>query len=175
MMAAAERIAHRLGLSGFLGLDFMIEYGTGAAFLVEMNPRSTPLCHLQLGPGRDLAGAPWAKLSGQPAREMPAVTQNGLIAYFPHAWRHKSEFLHSSFQDVPLDELDLSQELLDPRLDRSFLFGLVSDAQSFAMALADRRTSDEHLPGSVARQHDPSGRNMTGAPNRAVVSLQIWN
>jgi hypothetical protein len=151
MMVAAERIAYRLGLSGFFGLDFMIEHGTSSAFLIEMNPRSTPLCHLQLGPGRDLPGALWAKLSGQPVREMPAVTQNDLIAYFPQAWTRKSEFLQSSFQDVPLGEPDLIQELLDPWPDRSLLYRLVSKANDFAIALANRRAPNEHLPDSLGR------------------------
>ena len=49
MMLSAERIARRLRLSGFFGLDFIIEESSGAACLLEMNPRCTPLCHLQLG------------------------------------------------------------------------------------------------------------------------------
>ena len=51
MMFCAERIARRLGLSGFFGLDFMLEDGSDAAYLIEMNPRCTPLCHLQSGAG----------------------------------------------------------------------------------------------------------------------------
>ena len=54
MMRAAERIAKRLELSGFFGLDFVIENGTGLAYLIEMNPRCTPQCPLPLGRGRDL-------------------------------------------------------------------------------------------------------------------------
>src|SRR5712671_407692 len=43
MMSATERIAEKLHLSGFFGLDFIIESGSGATYLLEMNPRSTPL------------------------------------------------------------------------------------------------------------------------------------
>src|ERR1700687_1656679 len=46
MMLAAERIARRLGLSGFFGLDFMIEEGSGASYMIEMNPGCTPSSHL---------------------------------------------------------------------------------------------------------------------------------
>ena len=112
MMFAAERMARRLRLSGLFGLDFMIEDGIGASHLIEMNPRCTPLCHLRLGEGRDMIGALWAQLSGQPLRVAPCVTQNNTIAYFPQAWHSNSEFLQTSFQDVPHDEPDLVRELL---------------------------------------------------------------
>lgn len=124
MMLCAERIARRLGLSGFFGLDFMIEGGSGTTYLIEMNPRCTPLCHLQLGKERDLVGALWAQLSGQPFKETPPMTQNSMIAYFPQAWTSKSEYLESSFQDIPQEEPELVQELLRPWPDRSLLFRL---------------------------------------------------
>ncbi|MGC1943663.1 MAG: ATP-grasp domain-containing protein, partial [Candidatus Acidiferrales bacterium] len=92
MMRAAERIAGRLKLTGFFGLDFMIEEGSGETYLIEMNPRSTLLCHLPLGSGRDMIEPLFAKLSGQPSRETPAITHNDMIAYFPQAWIAKSEF-----------------------------------------------------------------------------------
>jgi hypothetical protein len=126
MMLSAERIARRLGLSGFFGLDFMIEYASGATYLIEMNPRGTPLCHLRLGAGADMVGALAAQLSGQPYRETPPVTQNDMIAYFPQAWTCDSGFLQSSFQDVPREEPDLMQELLHPWSERS-LVGRIFD------------------------------------------------
>ncbi|MDE8344876.1 MAG: ATP-grasp domain-containing protein [Acidocella sp.] len=44
---AARKLARDLGLSGFFGLDFMIDEGTGAACLIEMNPRLTPLSNIR--------------------------------------------------------------------------------------------------------------------------------
>jgi hypothetical protein len=122
MMSAAERMAQRLGLSGFFGLDFMIEDGTDAAYLIEINPRSTPLCHLRLGTGRDLIGALVSQLSGQPLEEQPPITDNDLIAYFPQAWASNSELLQSSFQDIPWDEPELMEELLHPWPNRSLVY-----------------------------------------------------
>jgi len=122
MMLAAERIARRLNLSGMFGLDFMVEEGSGDAYLIEMNPRCTPLCHLRLGKGRDMIGALISQLCGVPLQEAPPVTNNDLIAYFPQAWTSKSEFLQSSFQDAPWDQPELTQELLHPWPDRSFLY-----------------------------------------------------
>jgi len=126
MKLAADRIARRLKLSGFFGLDFMIEEATGATYLIEMNPRCTPLSHLQLGPGRNLVEAFRAQLLGRPQRDIPPVTEMDLIAYFPQAWHNKSEFLPASFQDFPQGEPELVEALLNPWPDRSFLFRLVS-------------------------------------------------
>jgi predicted ATP-grasp superfamily ATP-dependent carboligase len=119
MMLAAERIAAKLHLSGFFGLDFIAHNSTGAPYLIEMNPRCTPPCHLPLGQGRDLAGALWAQLSGQPIREFPAVTDNETIAYFPGAWNSDSELLKSSFHDIPQGAPKLVVELLRPSRRRS--------------------------------------------------------
>lgn len=114
MMAAARRIAGRLGLSGFFGLDFVIEDGTGAAYLIEMNPRCTPPSHLRLGIGRDMIGAFSAQLTGKPLSKPVSVTQNNQIAYFPQASLRNSEFLSSSYHDVPETEPELIQELCRP-------------------------------------------------------------
>jgi ATP-grasp domain len=143
MMFAAERIASRLGLSGFFGLDFMIEEGTGASYLIEMNPRTTPLCHLRLGKGRDMAGALWAQLSGEPFREAPPVTQNEIIAYFPEAC--KSELLQSCFEDIPQGEPELVQELLRPWPNRTILFRLFSRLNRPSTSSTGAKTPDSEL------------------------------
>lgn len=124
MMLAAKRIAGRLNLSGFFGLDFMIEDGSGATYLIEMNPRCTPLCHLQLGKGRDMVGALVGQLIGQPVPETSPVTANDLIAFFPQAEDSASELLHSAYLDYPEGESTLIRELLRPWPDRSLLFRL---------------------------------------------------
>jgi hypothetical protein len=121
MMRCGERIASRLRLSGFLGLDFVIEEGTGASYLIEMNPRCTSLCHLRLGKGRDMMGALYSQLSGKPTRVTPCVTHNDMIAYFPEAWHGNSEVLQRSFKDVPDDEPDLIRELLQSSPDDTLL------------------------------------------------------
>jgi hypothetical protein len=145
MMLCAERIARRLRLSGFFGLDFMIESKTNETYLIEMNPRCTPLCHLRLGTGRDMIAGLWSRLAGQPIPETRAVTDNDLIAYFPQAWTSKSKFLESSYQDIPQDKPELVQEFLRPWPERSLLFRLanqVQQAKDFADAsLGDRSSS----------------------------------
>jgi hypothetical protein len=112
MMRCAEILARRLRLSGFFGLDFMIEESTGRSYLIEMNPRCTPLCHLRLGQGRDMMGALYAQLSGQPIDQAACVTHNDTIAYFPEAWHKNIGALRTSFRDIPYTEPDLIEELL---------------------------------------------------------------
>jgi hypothetical protein len=126
MMLASERLTRRLGLSGFFGLDFMIKEEGNATYLIEMNPRCTPLSHLQLGKGRDLIGELGAKLLGRPVAGTPPITEKDLIAYFPQAWHCQSEFLERSFQDIPRGEPGLVEELLRPWPDRSLLYRLVA-------------------------------------------------
>jgi hypothetical protein len=138
MMLCAERLARRLSLSGFFGLDFMIEDGSGAAYLIEMNPRCTPLCHLRLGKGRDMAGALVAQLSGQPLRETAPVTENKLIAYYPGALQRKSDLFHSSFHDVPSDEPELVEELLRPWSKRNTATRLYATFASYAREVSRR-------------------------------------
>lgn len=145
MMLCAERIARRLHLSGFFGLDFMIEDGTEKTYLIEMNPRCTPLCHLRLGRGRDMIGSLWAQLAGRPLPDTPPVTENDLIAYFPQAWNGKNEFLQASFQDIPQGEPDLIEEFLRPWPERSFLFRLtnhLAQVTDSATATLTRKSAD---------------------------------
>lgn len=83
MLQTAERVVGTFGLSGFCGLDFMLEKETGRAQLIEINPRATQINHLALGGGRDLVAALRARLTGTPLRERPAVTDQDLIVVFP--------------------------------------------------------------------------------------------
>jgi carbamoylphosphate synthase large subunit len=130
MMSAAEKIARRLGLSGFFGLDFVIEEGTGAAYLIEMNPRCTPPSHLRLGIGRDMIGALSAQLTGIPLREPASITQSNLIAYFPQALLRNSELLSSCYHDIPERESELIQELLQPWPDRRVVNTMIASLRS---------------------------------------------
>ena len=185
MLLPAERLARRLGLSGFFGFDFMIEDETGDSFLIEMNPRCTPLSHLQLGNGRDLIAALWAQLSNTPLREHAPVTNNDTIAYFPQAWHWdpSRELLPSSFQDVPLEEPELVHELLRlPWPDRSALARLMnvlrrttfrdrtSRGGAFDFAPANRRSSEVRGPESKDGSSCAGGGNSAGLS--AIVPLR---
>jgi hypothetical protein len=106
---AVETMVRRLGLSGVIGFDFMLEAQTGKAHLIEINPRATQVGHLALGTGRDLPAALYAAMSGNAIHESPKVTDKDTIALFPHEWLRNPEspFLQSGYHDVPWEEPQL--------------------------------------------------------------------
>ena len=64
MVEAARQVVRACHMTGLVGFDFVLEAGTGTAFMVEMNPRAVPLCHIPLGPGRDLVQAMLEQITG---------------------------------------------------------------------------------------------------------------
>ncbi|HLK47845.1 MAG TPA: ATP-grasp domain-containing protein [Bryobacteraceae bacterium] len=133
MITATIKIARRLGLSGFFGLDFMIEKASGIPYLIEMNPRCTPLCHLRLGNGSDLIGALAAELRGQQDAGAPPVTGKDIIAYFPQALQEHRKLLEASYLDIPYEEPELIDELLRESLARK-LVARISSSQTLRHA-----------------------------------------
>lgn len=124
MQDAAERIVRHLNLSGLWGFDFILESKTGSAYLIEMNPRATPISHLSLGPGRDLPAALYARLTDSTAEGAPAVTHHDIIALFPGEWQRnpRSPYLHSAYHDVPWEEPALVRDGVDrPWSERGIL------------------------------------------------------
>jgi len=111
---AAAMLAARFGMSGFFGLDFILQEGTGAAYLIEMNPRCTQLGHLALPQG-DLAGALCAALLGRerPPRAGTAIATD-TIAFFPQAflWGARNAFLGHVHHDVPWEQRQLVKALM---------------------------------------------------------------
>jgi biotin carboxylase len=114
MAQAAERLVRRLGVSGLWGIDFILDAGSGAAYMIEINPRATPICHLPLGPGRDLPAALYRQLAGATPRERPAVLDREHIALFPGEWQRDpaSSFLDSSHHDIPWKEPGLIRDCI---------------------------------------------------------------
>jgi hypothetical protein len=114
MSAATERIVRRLNLSGLYGFDFMLEAQTGKPYLIEINPRTTQVGHLTLGPGRDLPAALYAAVSGQALRAAPKLTENDTFTLFPQEWiwNPESVFLRSGYHDVPWGEPELVRACL---------------------------------------------------------------
>jgi ATP-grasp domain len=116
---AACTLAKRLQLSGFHGLDFMLETGSGAAYLIELNPRCTQLGHLPLAGRDDLVSLLCAKL-GIVSPQIPNNTQKaGLsvgetVAFFPKAfrWDQTSRYVRDGYQDTPWEQPALMKELL---------------------------------------------------------------
>lgn len=116
MEEAARRVVGALGLTGMIGFDFMIEAATGDAYLIEMNPRNTPICAVRLGAGRDLAEALVARLAGRPDRERSPRTEQDIIVFFPDTWIEDpaNHLLRTAYHDVPWEEPKLVRVLMQP-------------------------------------------------------------
>jgi hypothetical protein len=115
MSEAAELLAGRLQLTGFYGLDFIIESATETPYLIEMNPRCTQLGHLEFPDQGSLAGS----FSAAVCDELPPAPirpiSNATIALFPQAGavrQARYQYIDSSYYDVPWDEPQLVRELL---------------------------------------------------------------
>ena len=121
MSAAAEKMARGLNLSGVHGFDFMLEEQTGNAYLIEINPRATQVCHLAFGSERDIPAALCAALSGKDAQPAPIVTEKDTIALFPQEWTRdpESQHLQSAYHDVPWEEPELIRDCVNSRRKQS--------------------------------------------------------
>ena len=110
MLAAARTLAKRFRLSGFHGLDFMID-GKGCAWLIELNARATQLCHIALDERPSLVDA----LATRPAISAAPAPAGTVIAFFPQAWRSEPNgVLRSVLHDVPWEEPALVEALMSP-------------------------------------------------------------
>ena len=136
MSSAAEKMVRRLGLSGLVGFDFMLDAQTDRAYLIEINPRSTQVGHLALGSGRDLPAALYAAVSGQPVAPAPKVTENDTIALFPLEWIRDSAsaYLQTAYHDVPWDKPDLIRACVRARRKQSAWYSQQGRLQAFSMA-----------------------------------------
>jgi hypothetical protein len=108
MRSAAELLAARLRLSGFYGLDFIIESGSRIPYLIEMNPRCTQLGHLEIPRSCSLAGALAAALMGRPPAMATQPLRSDLVALFPQALKAGNAvwpYVESGHHDVPDDGL----------------------------------------------------------------------
>jgi len=110
---AAALLAAHLRISGFFGLDFILEHHSGSAYLVEMNPRCTQIGHLKLPQG-DLAGALCAALRGTERSRPRPVIRSDTIAFFPQAWQFgaKGALREGVHHDVPWEEKRLVEALV---------------------------------------------------------------
>jgi carbamoylphosphate synthase large subunit len=159
MMLCAERIARRLNLSGFFGLDFMIEEGTGLTYLIEMNPRPTRLSSLRLGKGHDMIAELSAQLFGLQTREAPSVTQSKMIAYFPEVSGSNSKLLESCYHDILEGEPELMQELQRPWPTGTLIFRLM-DRGSRLKASLRKHVSKNGFALSNNQTHESNKRTL---------------
>jgi hypothetical protein len=117
IVEVTRHVVERLGLSGFVGFDFILDETSGRPFLIEMNPRPTPISHLSLGIETDLVGALKMKLTAaKPTKPQMESAPGKIIALFPgEFWRDpKSDYLLSCHHDAPWDQPELIDEYTRP-------------------------------------------------------------
>lgn len=128
MAQAARRLCAELGLSGLFGLDFMLD-DDGRAWLIELNPRATPTCHLAPLAGPRLAAALRHRLDHDAAPAPRQEAGDARIVLFPQGLvRHRSEGVSTTPHDVPwhapeLVELGLAQTAARAPRGRRLLAG----------------------------------------------------
>ena len=157
MSEAVYRLMRRLGVSGLWGVDFVLDAATGAAYLIEANPRATPISHLPLGAGHDLPAALYAQLAGTPPRTTPATIDQDVIVMFPGEWHRDpaSPYLRSEYHDVPWDEPGLVQDCIDsPWSERGLVAQLWARMRPGLTWRATRRKNPAGPQTSVDCVHD---------------------
>jgi glutathione synthase/RimK-type ligase-like ATP-grasp enzyme len=117
MTRAVDRAVECLNLSGFVGFDFIVD-SLDQAWMIEMNPRVTPICHFSLTDGTNLAASLYAETTGvQPLSRARAVNR-GPIALFPNEGHRSasSEYLLFGQHDVPWQEPEVVLAVLNQTL-----------------------------------------------------------
>lgn len=151
-----ERLVAETRWTGFLGLDFIVERGTGIPLLIDANPRSNPAVHLGF-----LAGIDWAELlcgmlTGQkcsPHRAQAGINSHsllldlgwvfeGLPSFGRPLWTWPGRIQHFINPGWPVHSRD---DLLGVREMRSAGVMLVQGFYSFFKALALRRSVGDVL------------------------------
>lgn len=112
----ATRLVISCALSGFVGLDFMVDPQTATPYLIDINPRVNSLTHLGALAGRDVCQALFDAMTGKPLHDEAPVTNTGAYAsIFPYEWlrdRH-SPYLQSAASDTPWDDLGVLRQTLN--------------------------------------------------------------
>jgi glutathione synthase/RimK-type ligase-like ATP-grasp enzyme len=122
MAMVAEHMVECLNLSGFVGFDFVLD-SSNQAWLIEMNPRVTPISHFSLANGTTLAGSLYRQMTGLRPPSKLAPINRGLIALFPDeiVRSPSSEYLQSCQHDVPWNEPEVVSSVLNQALQTGIL------------------------------------------------------
>jgi glutathione synthase/RimK-type ligase-like ATP-grasp enzyme len=147
MTESVHRLVRRLGVSGLWGADFVLDAGTKAAYLIEVNPRATPVCHLVKQDGSSLPATLQGQLAGQSARVLPPTCSDGIVAMFPGEWRRgpASRCLRAHYHDVPWSEPALLRDCLDlPWAERGLAARLWATVRPHWSAWRDRSPGGAH-------------------------------
>lgn len=105
LVEAVGKLIAWFGFTGFANVEFRVEETSGRPYLIEINPRPVPQCHLGPVLGHDLCRALAASLADNemPAPMPPRVSE---IAFFPAELMRDptSSLLTMAYHDVPWDD-----------------------------------------------------------------------
>jgi hypothetical protein len=123
------------------GFDYMLEANTGNAYMIEINPRSTQVGHLTLGPGHDLPAALYSAITNQIQQPAPKLTDQTTIALFPQEWLRdpESPYLTSAYHDVPWQESALVRACVQLRRKQKGWYLQRNWMRAFSTARAPRQ------------------------------------
>jgi glutathione synthase/RimK-type ligase-like ATP-grasp enzyme len=162
MAMVAEHMVKRLDLSGFVGFDFVLD-SSNQAWIIEMNPRVTPVRHFPFADGTSLAGALYTQMTTLRPRSRLTPINRGLIALFPDEIVRcpSSEYLRSCQHDVPWNEPEFVCSVVKQALQtrilrrvRTFLERYLPNAVGalVRVGLIGGRMEAIHLPTSTTDQ-----------------------
>ncbi len=119
--AFSESLIAGFGISGLLGIEYVVDARTGALSLLEINRRVTPGSHTGELVGIDLCAALHAAVTGAPST-VPHDVPPGFertVARFPQEWLRNpaSPFLRKYPTDAPWDDPVLLERFLAMRHD----------------------------------------------------------
>ncbi len=111
---AGRLLADALQLSGFFGLDFILDARSGEPLLIELNPRSTRLGHIAISGRPDLAACLWAQWTGQNATIVGEPSLPSDIGFYPEGqrWLHAVQAQGNCRCDVLAGEAEVIASLL---------------------------------------------------------------
>jgi len=117
----SDQLAIGLGMSGFFGLEYIVDARTGETHLLEINRRATPATHVGGMIGVDLCAALYAAINGGPqsVRGDLAAGEEHLIAHFPQEWLRdpQSRYLRDFRVDAPWDDPEVMEAMQALRND----------------------------------------------------------
>jgi hypothetical protein len=121
MQTATQTLIKHLGLSGYVGFDFVLD-DEDKAWLLEMNARVTPIAHFNIKQG-GLSAALAMQLLGTKPAPVGRVIRDRTVAMFPQeiARSSSSEYLAVAHHDVPWEEPRFVKECLSRALQGGLL------------------------------------------------------
>jgi glutathione synthase/RimK-type ligase-like ATP-grasp enzyme len=124
MSRAVAALVRRLGISGLWGADFILHASTGVPYLIEVNPRATPVCHLAMAGTDSLPAALYSRLRCAVPQPVNARIEQEHVAMFPGEWQRDpfSPYLATGYHDIPWEEPELVRDsLARPWAERGLL------------------------------------------------------